>query len=427
MKYLSIYAGPKAREIIAEHGLTPDMVEVVAGAAGGPKWLALYGLDKAMFTSWLMERTSPVFLLGSSVGTWRFAALAQGMEAHERFRDAYLRQRFTVVPTAAQASAEIMKFLDAALDGDGPSRILTHPYARLTFLAVRCSGPYGVDRKYPLLLLMAAAGILNTASRGLLRLFFSRVLFHDPRDLPPYHALKGFPLQSVPLTVENVRPAVMASGSMPVIMTGVRDIPGAGPGMYRDAGILDYHLAIPFASSRIVLFPHYTNRITPGWFDKMLPWRRPSRQDAPLEETLHAGHGKRGPALPVAGLRGVDARRENPLPGRFPGILAEGRRADRILEAGPEGRRSARRRVPGGGGDGLHQRTPQAPRAPRPVALKPDLQKAGSGSIFTIRRGMNLTAAPAASSGSASREGLQRYPALCPAMAHPAGRRLFHP
>jgi hypothetical protein len=279
MKYLSMYAGPRAREIIAEHGLTPDMVEVVAGAAGGPKWLALYGLDKAMFTSWLMERTSPVFLLGSSVGTWRFAALAQGMEAHERFRDAYLRQRFTVVPTAAQASAEIMKFLDAALDGDGPSRILTHPYARLTFLAVRCSGPYGVDRKYPLLLLMAAAGILNTASRGLLRLFFSRVLFHDPRDLPPYHALKGFPLQSVPLTVENVRPAVMASGSMPVIMTGVRDIPGAAPGMYRDAGILDYHLAIPFASSRIVLFPHYTNRITPGWFDKMLPWRRPSLQD----------------------------------------------------------------------------------------------------------------------------------------------------
>lgn len=279
MKNLSIYAGPTAREIIARQGLTPDMVEVVAGAAGGPKWLVLYGLDKAIFTSWLMERTSPVFLIGSSVGSWRFAALAQGMDAHERFRDAYLRQMFTSVPTAAQASTEIMKFLDAALAGGGPDRVLTHPHARLSVLAVKCAGPYAVERKYPLLLLMAAAGILNLANRSLLRLFFTRVLFHDARDLPPFAAMDGFPIRHVPLSRDNLRSAVMASGSMPVIMEGVRDIPGAGPGMYRDAGILDYHLAIPFSSAKIVLFPHYTSRITPGWFDKLLPWRKPSLKD----------------------------------------------------------------------------------------------------------------------------------------------------
>lgn len=279
MRNLSIYAGPKARALIARQGLTPDMVEVVAGAAGGPKWLVLDGLDRAIFTSWLMQRSGPVFLLGSSVGTWRFAALAQGMDAHDRFRDAYLGQRFTSVPTAAQASAEIMKFLDAALEGGGPVRILSHPHARLTFLAVRCPGPYAVERKYPLFMLMAAAGLLNAAHRSLLGLLFSRVLFYDPRDLPPYHAMGGFSIRRVPLTPENVRPAVMASGSMPVIMSGVRDIPGAGPGMYRDAGILDYHLAVPFAGSKIVLFPHYTDRITPGWFDKLLPWRKPSVED----------------------------------------------------------------------------------------------------------------------------------------------------
>lgn len=279
MRNLVIYAGPKARATIEEKGLTPDMVEVVAGAAGGPKWLVLHGLDRAIFGSWLMERTSPVFLAGSSVGTWRFAALAQSMDALERFRDAYLSQRFTSVPTPVQASAEIMKFLDAALADGGPERILSHPHARLAFLVVKCSGPYALDKKYPLLLFMAAAGLLNVVHRGLLGLFFSRVLFYDPRDLPPYHSMHGFPIRLVPLTPENVRPAVMASGSMPVIMSGVRDIPGAGPGMYRDAGILDYHLAIPFSSSKIVLFPHYTDHITPGWFDKPLPWRRPWLHD----------------------------------------------------------------------------------------------------------------------------------------------------
>ena len=303
MKSLTIYAGPKARALVARQGLTPDMVEVVAGAAGGPKWLVLCGLDKAIFVSWLMERTSPVFLIGSSVGTWRFAALAQGMDAHERFLDAYLSQRFTSVPTAEQASLEIMKFLDAALEGGGPGRILAHPHARLTFLTVRCAGPYAVERKYPLLLLMAASGLLNVVHRSLLRLFFTRGLFHDPRDLPPYYSMGGFPILHVPLTHENVRPAVMASGSMPVIMSGVRNIPGAGPGMYRDAGILDYHLAIPYSSSKIVLFPHYTSRITPGGFDKLLPWRKPSLADmanvvllCPSEDFISSMPGGRIPS-----------------------------------------------------------------------------------------------------------------------------------
>lgn len=279
MKNLELYAGPGARRLIEERGLTPGLVEVVAGAAGGPKWLVLCGLDEAIFSSWLMDRASPVFLLGSSVGSWRFAALAQGMEAHRRFRDAYLAQRFTAVPTPAQASTEIAKFLDAALEGDGPALALSHPHARLTLFAVRCRGPLGSDSRRVLLPLMAVSGVLNALSRRALGLFFTRVLFHDPRDLPPYSDLPGFPFMRVGLTPGNLKKAVMASGSMPVIMEGVRGIEGAPTGTYRDAGILDYHLAIPFGAEGIVLYPHYGGRITPGWFDKHLPWRRPSLRD----------------------------------------------------------------------------------------------------------------------------------------------------
>src|SRR5512137_2866555 len=104
MKYLSIYAGRRALSLIREQGLRPEMVEVVAGAAGGPKWLVLCGLDRAIFTSWLMNRTKPAHLIGSSVGSWRFAALAQGMDAYGRFLKAYLGQTYKTVPTAAMVS-----------------------------------------------------------------------------------------------------------------------------------------------------------------------------------------------------------------------------------------------------------------------------------------------------------------------------------
>ena len=60
-------------------------------------------------------------------------------------------------------------------------------------------------------------------------------------------------------------------------MTGVSDIPGASPGIYRDGGIIDYNLDIPFLDNDdgLVLFPHYMPRIIPGWFDKKLKHRQP--------------------------------------------------------------------------------------------------------------------------------------------------------
>ena len=275
MKYLSMYAGPRAIQLIRERGLKPDMVDVVAGAAGGPKWLVLCGLDRAIFSSWLMDRTRPVHLIGSSVGSWRFAALAQGMDAYERFIEAYFSQMYKTIPTARMVSEEIDKILDAYLDEEGIKRVLAHPFARLNCLAVRCSWPGSVEGKSMVMLSMVLAGLLNLVSRSLLKTFFSRTLYYDGRDLPPFFHMEGFPMQQVKLTKDNVHKAVLASGSMPVIMEGIKDIPGAEPGMYRDAGIIDYHLDVPFKSDSIVLYPHYMERVIPGWFDKLLSWRRP--------------------------------------------------------------------------------------------------------------------------------------------------------
>jgi hypothetical protein len=77
------------------------------------------------------------------------------------------------------------------------------------------------------------------------------------------------------LTRENLALAALATGSLPYIVAGVTDIPGAPPGTYRDGGVRDYQLNEDYSrgGNGITLFFHYQERIVPGWFDKKLFWR----------------------------------------------------------------------------------------------------------------------------------------------------------
>lgn len=100
------------------------------------------------------------------------------------------------------------------------------------------------------------------------------MILHDQRAAPPLDALTDFPSRSLPLDLANLRHALLASGSIPMVMEGVRDIPGAGAGTYRDGGLLDYHLDLPYRGDDLVLYPHFTDKVVPGWFDKALPWRK---------------------------------------------------------------------------------------------------------------------------------------------------------
>ncbi len=74
--------------------------------------------------------------------------------------------------------------------------------------------------------------------------------------------------------------AVMASGAIPLVVTGVKNIYGARRGTYRDGGLIDYHLAHQFAAqpNETVLFFHHQERIIPGWLDKCLKKRTPDAE-----------------------------------------------------------------------------------------------------------------------------------------------------
>ena len=277
---LVFLAGERALRRVRDGGLEPGDVKIVAGAAGGPKWLILGQLDRFLFGEWFQGRREPLFLLGSSIGSWRFAAASRRdpVAALDRFEDAYIHQAYTTKPSPAEVTRKSRDIMEAYLGESGAAEVLAHPCRRLNLFTVRSRHLLADDRKLPLALgLMGAVGA-NVISRKLLLWFFRQTLFSDSRTPLPLKDIDATRMSRAYLSENNFKAALLASGSIPCVMQGIRDIPGAPAGTYRDGGAVDYHLDIPFGlnGSGIVLFPHYTHRIIPGWLDKQLSWRKPS-------------------------------------------------------------------------------------------------------------------------------------------------------
>ncbi|MCG8369309.1 MAG: patatin-like phospholipase family protein [Proteobacteria bacterium] len=275
---LSFKAGAGALESIRKHGFDLSSIGTIAGASGGAKWLTLSQLDRAILSGVVPRLAGPVHLIGSSIGSWRFACYAQKdpEAAIDRFERAYLEQRYSDDPDAEEITARSREILGEILGETGVTEILGNPLFRTHIMAVRSRHVLASESRPLLAVALAGVALLNAFSRATLGWSFERALFHDRRDAPPFLDVGGFPLQRVPLTESNLADAIVATGSIPLVLSGVRDIAGARPGVYRDGGIIDYHLDLPHsARERLTLFPHFYGRIVPGWFDKKLRWRRP--------------------------------------------------------------------------------------------------------------------------------------------------------
>lgn len=277
-----LLAGKKAYDTIRQDGLKPELVKAVYGAAGGPKWLTLNRFDRMLFTQWLKNRKSELFLLGSSIGAWRFSAMCQEdpLEAQARFEVAYIYQTYSRKPSIMEITVESRKIMDSFLNEKAIDQILQHPLYRIHFLSVRSKWPVNGESKALLGLGLLGAVLLNLVNRKALRFQFERTLFHCPGTNPPFLLDGEFPVTRVELNGKNYKEALLASGSIPLVMEGVRNIPGAPEGIYRDGGLIDYHLDIPsqLNDREIVLYPHFSQRIVPGWLDKQLKWRKPRNE-----------------------------------------------------------------------------------------------------------------------------------------------------
>ena len=284
---LSVRAGPAALAHLREHGFRAADVRMMVGASGGAKWLVLAGLDKALMREVVPGFVGPVHLLGSSIGAWRFSCYAQQdrVAALSRFEYAYLNQTYSEKPTREEISRVSAAILEDVLGADGARQIVSSELFRLHIMAVRSRHLTAREHPLPLIAGLTAAMLANHVSRRALGAFFSRALVHDQRDAPPFLAVDDLPIERIPLSQDNVGPAVLASGAIPLVLNGVSPLPGARPGVYRDGGITDYHFDLPLScDDGITLYPHFYEHLTPGWFDK----RRRSRKPAPahLERVL---------------------------------------------------------------------------------------------------------------------------------------------
>lgn len=274
---LALNAGPEALRMIRERGLRAEDVDVVPGAAGGPKWLVLEGLDRFLFGEFFSRpRERPLHLIGSSIGAWRTACMAMRdpAAAVERLREGYIEQRYTTKPTPAEVTGVIRSILDGLLGESGEDEVLTHPWARLHVITAECRGLAASERAAIQMLGLAAAAAGNLVSRRTLALQMRRVIFNTAGDDSPFRGLADLPTQHRPLTRQNLRHALLASGSIPMVLQGV-PIPGEPAGIHRDGGVIDYHLDLDFGpGAGLVLYPHFYPHVVPGWFDKGLGWRR---------------------------------------------------------------------------------------------------------------------------------------------------------
>ncbi len=279
---LTLRAGPHALRLLRERGLRADDIDIMPGASGGAKWLAIAGLDRYLFGSFLaresnVHRTQPLHCIGSSIGSWRMACFAQRdpVGALARGHHAYIyEQRYSPKPSAREVSDVLTRCLDLMLGEHGAEEALSHPFAHLHIITAHTKGLASSDRRMVLATALALAASANAVSRRTLALQFRRTIFHSAGDRSPFLHLRDFPTTHRTLTANNLRDALLASGSIPMLMDGVR-MSGAPGDLHFDGGVVDYHLDLPFGAGHgLVLYPHFYSHIVPGWFDKSLPWRR---------------------------------------------------------------------------------------------------------------------------------------------------------
>ncbi len=276
-KALSVYLGSTAAREIREHGWAPELFGTLLGASGGPKWFVLRYLDEVLFGDFLQRSARPLVTLGSSIGTWRHACLAMAdpAAAVARLERGYLYQRYAAKPTVAEVSDVSKAIIESVLGEDGGALLASHPRIHSHIVTARGKGLTGRASGAGLAVGMGAAALGNIVGRERLQSAFQRVVFHSGAEPATPFLFDDFDTCHAGVTGDGVKRALAASGAIPFVLAGERDIPNAPAGHYWDGGIIDYHFDLSrYTGDGLLLYPHFSATVITGWFDKFLPWRK---------------------------------------------------------------------------------------------------------------------------------------------------------
>jgi Patatin-like phospholipase len=288
---LEIYAGKNALKTIQEQGFKQELFTNFLGASGGPKWFILFGLDKYLFGDFFKERSTELNLIGSSAGAFRAAALTQKnpVKAIERLAYTYANTVYSTKPSPQEISTQAVHIVDQLFAENGAGEIINNEVFKAHFLVAKCNGLTDSDNK-----IMQGAGLitsmlLNKIDRRLLTKQYQRYIFQHPSSTLIINDPYNFSNVYETLNPDNIKSALLASGSIPMVMSGIKNIKGSKNGTYRDGGIIDYHFDFSLSNSKsdkhrtcgqnlevastkekygLTLYPHFSSKPKAGWFDK---------------------------------------------------------------------------------------------------------------------------------------------------------------
>ena len=286
-KALAVYAGKTALAHIKEQGISQEHIQMVVGASGGPKWFVLAGLDRYFCGDFFKDRTAPIYTLGSSAGAWRFACYAQQepLAAINRLIHGYSHMSYPEKATIKQVTGQSEQLLTHILGSANGTDIIQNPIFKSNIVVAKSLGLTRFERKSLQLPGLLASAIGNRVKRQHLGKFYQRVIFSTDNNNIPFNYHDGINSKVVAIEQSNYQLVLQATGAIPLIINGVKDIPNAGPGMYRDGGLIDYHFDQKFLPVKqmpnlpasqhngLVLYPHFYNEFKPGWFDKFIKGR----------------------------------------------------------------------------------------------------------------------------------------------------------
>jgi len=277
---ISVYAGSTALKKIRAEGFHQQHFNAMAGASGGPKWFTLFGLDKYIFGEFFKDRKEVLHTIGSSAGSWRLSCFAQNdpVATIKRLAKYYSNESYSDKPTPDEISKQANILLNKVLAENGAQEIAENPLIQSHFIVARAKGLNQSENKHLQMTGLVAAAGANAISRRLLKYFFQRYIFFNQQGnrhfSQSYFDYQNSDTKYLSLTKDNVHQVLMASGAIPLVLRGIKDITGSDEGIYRDGGIIDYHLDINFGSKGLILYPHFFPTIKPGWFDKGLSYRQ---------------------------------------------------------------------------------------------------------------------------------------------------------
>ena len=292
---LEIYAGKNALKTIQEQGFKQELFTNFLGASGGPKWFTLFGLDKYLFGCFFKNRTTELNLIGSSAGAFRAACLTQNnpVQAIEGLAHNYAHTVYSKKPSAEEIASTAVDIVDQLFANNGASEVINNKVFKAHFLVAKCNGLTAFDNK-----IIQGAGLiqsilLNKIDRRFLSKQYQRYIFKHPSSNLTINDPYNFDNVYQKLTADNIKDALLASGSIPMVMSGIQNIKGSAKGTYRDGGIIDYHfdfslnnctqehsssnfrgdedsqeVASVVRNYGLTLYPHFSSEPKAGWFDK---------------------------------------------------------------------------------------------------------------------------------------------------------------